>query len=564
MSSKVIERVSKNSNWGWIIIILAAAGVRIALPWLRSFDSIWQDEAWSIMISELNLRDLFHLNFVCDTVTPLYYLLLKAWRMLFGSLELPMRMLSVFFGLFSLPLTFLVVRQRFRNEIAYLSTFLIALTPQLIGTSTEIRYYSLLLSLSLLLIYITNVIIDISWSTKSKDKNKTYLLLWVICAFLLMMTHHFGGWVLLGCIVYLIISLNKRNLPAISDFYGPSFIGLILAFIWVSFFISQIKFLGINHSSLSSPSVNDLVRFWVDSLFLGISYQTIWLIVGFSIFILFIFFSIIGLKSTETKLTRNFIILLLFFAVLVPVITFLISDLLESPQLLSRRYVPIVAWSVCMLAGYILENQEIQIGWIFQKYTAIIKLAFKVLLTSMMLLGLVNIVKPDGPFSYPDWRGAANILKNRVRPIDLIVVCEPDNDLAIRYSPCLNYYMPWYSQSWRTGPGGVINKGPEQLVRGVNISGQGKVIKHLFESLRNRSGLRVLDNYYQRFISVKTLEGDLDRMKGDTIVWIVIPKGEEEVAYQISEQLKLKFKLFEINTDFKLRKLLIVRMQRIG
>ena len=112
--------------------------------------------------------------------------------------------------------------------------------------------------------------------------------------------------------------------------------------------------------------------------------------------------------------------------------------------------------------------------------------------------------------------------------------------------------------------GGIVPKRPEQLLRGVNETGQGKVIQHMFKTMLNRPGLRTMDNYYQRFVNIEGLAKDLDRMKGDTIVWLVIPVGEESTALKIAERLKDKFTLFDTKTDFTLRHLRIVRLQRIG
>lgn len=572
MVSLAYQKAKIPDYWVYIFCILIITGIRIYLPWYRLNDSIWQDEAWSIMISELSIGDLLHLNIHCDTVPPLYYLILHYWRVAFGSLEVPLRMLSVFFGLTSITLTFMVMRQRFNLETTLLATCFVGLSPQLLFNATEIRYYSLLLTLSLALLYFSNIIIDISWKPLPLTSYRLYLWLWLMAAFLLLITHHYGAWVLLGCVIYIIFSINRHKLPPINYFYYPSAVGLILAFVWLYIFFNQLAFLKLTKSSLVSVTPTDLIRFWRDTLFLGfidkvkrtcipptlgeIIIGNQWLILGFILFLIILYLAIVELYHTTEKVRRNFIIFMLSFAVLIPIVSYLISEILNNPQLLSRRYLPIVVWSVLVLAAIALEKS-------LAPRPAWINTALKIVLIVLMVLGINNIMNPNGQFMNHDWRKAAQILRTRIRPIDLIVVCEPDNDLAIRYSPCLNYYWPWHTKSWRTGPGGVVPKKPEQLMRGVNNIGQGKVIQHMFKTMINRRGLRSIDNYYQRFVSIDGLVKDLERMKGDTIIWLVVPVGEESTAYQITERLKDKFILFPTKTDFILRHLRIVKLQRI-
>lgn len=573
MTSIAQDKSIKPDYWIYIISILIISGIRLYLPWYRQHDSIWQDEAWSIMISEMSFRDLLHLNIHSDTVPPLYYLILHSWRMVFGSLEVPMRLLSVFFGFTSVTLTFLVVRQRFSLETTLFATLLVGLSPQLMFNATEIRYYSLLLTMSLLLIYISNIIIDISWKTLPISDYRRYLWLWGICAFLLLMTHHFGGWVILGCVVYILNSVNSKKLPPINYWYYPSALGVIFGFVWVIVLGKQLAFLHMNKSSLSAVTPIDLISFWSDTLFLRfldtahiqradasflaeiMGYK--WLLLGLLLFVIVIYLGVMELKKTTEKVRRNFIILMISCAVFIPTVTYFVAVILNSPQLLSRRYVPIVAWAVLIIAAIVLDKPVAQRpDWI----NRVLSITIMILMT----FSILNIINPSGQFMNHDWRRAARILHSRVRPIDLIVVCEPENDLAIRYSPCLNYYWPWHYQSWRTGPGGIVPKRPEQLLRGVNETGQGKVIQHMFKTMLNRPGLRTMDNYYQRFVNIEGLAKDLDRMKGDTIVWLVIPVGEESTALKIAERLKDKFTLFDTKTDFTLRHLRIVRLQRIG
>src|SRR5688500_7158988 len=100
MIRHIFERIFHVQQQPWveryfvlILIIGAIVSMLVSLA-LGLSQSVWFDEAYSIMVAKQPIDQLLHLSAV-DTHPPLYYLLLKAWAGVFGWSEFALRSLSV-------------------------------------------------------------------------------------------------------------------------------------------------------------------------------------------------------------------------------------------------------------------------------------------------------------------------------------------------------------------------------------------------------------------------------------------------------------------------------------
>lgn len=116
--------------------VLLAALVRF---WGLARESIWLDEATSIMIARMDVRSLIEWV-AADIHPPLYYLLLHGWIAL-GQSELVVRSLSVLFGVGTVAVTWALARELFDSQVALFSTLLLALSPLHVFYSQEARMY---------------------------------------------------------------------------------------------------------------------------------------------------------------------------------------------------------------------------------------------------------------------------------------------------------------------------------------------------------------------------------------------------------------------------------------
>lgn len=122
------------------LILLLALGLRLVII----NQSLWLDEA----INVLAAKNLGFWHFVWgypigDFHPPGYFALLWVWSHIFGFSELSVRLPSVFFGVATVWLTYLIGKELFSKKTGLLAALLLALGPLHVYYSQEARMYSL-------------------------------------------------------------------------------------------------------------------------------------------------------------------------------------------------------------------------------------------------------------------------------------------------------------------------------------------------------------------------------------------------------------------------------------
>ena len=128
---------SKQQLWLLAIILI---GAFLRLDGLAS-ESIWLDEATSILLAKLPIPDLVRTT-AEDIHPPLYYALLHVWETL-GTGEFEVRSLSAFTGIVSVALMYQMGRRLFDEQGGQISALLLAMSPLHIWYSQETRMYAL-------------------------------------------------------------------------------------------------------------------------------------------------------------------------------------------------------------------------------------------------------------------------------------------------------------------------------------------------------------------------------------------------------------------------------------
>ncbi len=123
--------------------VAVAAGVAMRL-WSRS--PLWLDEAQTVAIAHLPVRDLIH-ALRTDGSPPLYYLLLHAWMKVAGDGTNAVRLLSAGLSLATLPLAWRLGRLVSGRRGALCTLVLFASSPFAIRYASECRMYSLVVLL---------------------------------------------------------------------------------------------------------------------------------------------------------------------------------------------------------------------------------------------------------------------------------------------------------------------------------------------------------------------------------------------------------------------------------
>lgn len=133
----------RNDNKVFTPVLVGTSLVAGAISlWIGLRQSVWFDEAYSILVAKQPLGNLIHLVSL-DTHPPLYYVVLKLWAGLFGWSELSLRSLSVAAFVAALIVAGLLLRKMFGVRVAIGAMLLVMVSPLLLRYGFEIRMYSL-------------------------------------------------------------------------------------------------------------------------------------------------------------------------------------------------------------------------------------------------------------------------------------------------------------------------------------------------------------------------------------------------------------------------------------
>ena len=243
----VIEKNMKhNLFFGFLILMGTLVGV---LFYFLPMSPLWLDEAQSAAISGESFSDLFD-ALRHDGHPPLYYFILGAWVDLFGDTSFALRALSGFFGVLSIFLTWSVSRLHMDRRASLISVVLMAISPFAIRYATEVRMYSMLIVL-ILLMYL------VFYWTNSKPSWKRYSCLSLLVTFLLF-THYWS--LFFVSIIFLSFLLKMRKSPTEEKKHTKSLmlavvIGSTPFILWLPVFLDQLLHTGTPWAKAPRPTV---------------------------------------------------------------------------------------------------------------------------------------------------------------------------------------------------------------------------------------------------------------------------------------------------------------------
>ena len=130
-------------NWRFSIIALVL--VAFALRVFRlNVQSLWYDEAFSVYLAHFDLATITART-AADIQPPLYYYLLNFWIALAGDSEFAVRFLSLFFGVLTIPLMYIIALRLFSHRAtAFIAALFATIAPLYIWYSQEARMYTMI------------------------------------------------------------------------------------------------------------------------------------------------------------------------------------------------------------------------------------------------------------------------------------------------------------------------------------------------------------------------------------------------------------------------------------
>lgn len=141
-TQKIVRYIKAHPKIDIAVLVLGLA-IFVTITLLNaSSASIWFDEAFSAYIAQFSFWDIARYT-ASDVHPPFYYWLLKSWSWLFGTSDLALRSMSIFFGAGAITAVFLLARKLFGRSVASVSLLLLVLSPMLIRYSDEARMYTM-------------------------------------------------------------------------------------------------------------------------------------------------------------------------------------------------------------------------------------------------------------------------------------------------------------------------------------------------------------------------------------------------------------------------------------
>jgi len=122
------------------IILILACLIRL----IGINESFWLDEATvGVLAREMSFSQIIGDFALGDFHPPLYYLIVKAWSSIFGSSEVSLRLVSLFFGVGSVYLVYLIGKTVKSRVFGNLAAFIFSINPLHVYYSREARMYAM-------------------------------------------------------------------------------------------------------------------------------------------------------------------------------------------------------------------------------------------------------------------------------------------------------------------------------------------------------------------------------------------------------------------------------------
>jgi uncharacterized membrane protein len=386
--------------------------------------SVWFDEAYSVMIAKQPVLDLIHLTSV-DTHPPLYYLLLKAWAGVFGWSELALRSLSVVAMGGAIVFGGLLAKRMFGVRAALISLPFIALSPLLLRYGFEIRMYALA---SLIGIAATFVLVS-AIEMKEKPRQWRLYALYALLVALGMYALYYTVLLWITHFAWLVWRSYRDRKPIVKTPWFIALLGSATLFLpWLPVFVSQV-----GNGALASTSQPVDVNSLVGVMSFSFLYQPAWQLGGYGTIIVVFVLLTLGMLTVRafraaSKKERDYLWLIALY-LLLPIVLIAVMSL--AKPMYTERYISHIAIGAMLFVGVI-------VAYGIKKATPRMWFAIAILYV-VLLLGVGQLAKV-GNFSYqrllkPSVKEAAASIKDCGRDKTIFAA---DPYTAVE----LSYYLP--------------------------------------------------------------------------------------------------------------------------
>lgn len=295
-----------------ILIVSAVLFVTMSLV-MGMAQSVWFDEAYSIMLAKQPVGELLHLT-AMDTHPPLYYILLRGWAMLFGWGELALRSFSVLAAGGAVVFAGLLAKRLFGVRAALVVLPFIVFAPFLLRYGFEIRMYALASLIGIAATYVLTIALD--------AKGKRQWLLYATYAVLVALgvyALYYTALLWIAHVVWLVWLTLRSKQSLMKAPWLLALVGSVVLFLpWLPTFIKQV-----GNGALAPISQSMTLDNLMGIISFSFVYQPVWQLGALvSLLVLFVivalgYFAVEAFKNVRHS-ERKYLVLLALY-VLVPV-----------------------------------------------------------------------------------------------------------------------------------------------------------------------------------------------------------------------------------------------------
>jgi 4-amino-4-deoxy-L-arabinose transferase-like glycosyltransferase/uncharacterized protein (DUF2141 family) len=213
--------------WGALILlafVFYLAGI--------SHESLWCDEAFSANMAEFGFLDIIK-NTALDVHPPLYYILLRIFRLALGNSEWALRLISVFSAVGMIGLGAGPVRRLFGNKTAYIYAAAVFFTPIILIWAHEVRMYGPV-------IFTTTTCVLYGLSVLKENKVR-YWILFGIATSASAYLHYYGLISVFFINLFLFIYIVFKKRESVKNFIITASAVLLSYLPWLIFFFTQTR-----------------------------------------------------------------------------------------------------------------------------------------------------------------------------------------------------------------------------------------------------------------------------------------------------------------------------------
>lgn len=228
-----------------LLPVAAVAGLMLCAAVVRWMDigteSLWVDEIYSYRQAIKPFANIIA-NAAADVHPPVYYMLLRAWTLLFGTSEAGLRGLSAFCAVLSVPLIYVLGARLWTRRVGVYAAFLLTISHFHIHYAQEARSYSyvVLVTLAGMLTFVR--LLD---EIRENDALQWHtVVLFIGANVLLMYSHFFALFITVAQNVYvaLLLLFDKTLFRRIWKRWFVLQVALLLIFVpWLNILYWQIR-----------------------------------------------------------------------------------------------------------------------------------------------------------------------------------------------------------------------------------------------------------------------------------------------------------------------------------